>query len=229
MLVEVRSDKAIYPLFCLLSCVITFFGGLLMVRQDWFPLYLAALLVIYAAFGYLSTALRIVPAFLAVAAMVAVLSLFFATPQQALQTGYRVLLLGVSAVPSISMAAIDLVRVLNRLKCPRWLTLGLLIGLRFIGIMALEIRRIRQAMRLRGVNSAWYDPRVVYRALVIPLMMRLLSISDLLALSLETRAFSMDGRVTSYRTLTVRGRDGVYIAAMTAVSLAGLLFCWMGR
>lgn len=93
----------------------------------------------------------------------------------------------------------------------------------------MEIRRIRQAMRLRGVNSAWYDPRVVYRAFVIPLMMRLLSISDLLALSLETRAFSMDGGVTSYRTLTVRRRDSAYIAAVAAVILAGILLSWVGK
>lgn len=229
MLGEVKSEKSIYPLFCLLSCVITFFSGLLMVRRDWFPLYLVILLVVNIGFGYLPTIVKIVPAFLAVATVVGLLSLLFASPHQAFQTGYRVLLLGVSAVPTISMAPIDLVRVLNGLKCPRWLTLGLLIGLRFVGIMATEIRRIRQAMRLRGVNSAWYDPRVVYRAMVIPLMMRLLSISDLLALSLETRGFSMNGEVTSYRTILVGGRDGAYLAAITTVSLAGILLSGMGR
>lgn len=228
MLAKMRSGRAVYPLFCLLSCILTFFCGLLMVRQGWFLLYLIALLVINVTFGYGPTALRLVPAFLAVAVAVGLLSLPFATPQQAMQTGYRVLLLGVSAVPTIGMAAIDLVRVLNRLKCPRWLTLGLLIGLRFVGVMAREIGRIRQAMRLRGVSGAWYDPKVVYRAMVVPLMMRLLGISDLLALSLETRAFSMDGVVTRYRTPVVRGRDGVYLAAVVAVSFAGLLASRMG-
>ena len=68
------------------------------------------------------------------------------------------LLLGISVVPTLSMLPMDLVRCLNQLRCPRILSLGLLIALRFMPIMGQEIQRIRRAMKLRGVNAAWYNP-----------------------------------------------------------------------
>lgn len=228
MLEHLRSAKTVYPLFALLICLFTFFSGLLFVKQAWFLAYLLVLIVIHAIFGYGRTLVRVLPAFLLLGGAVACLSLLFATPMQAAQTGFRILLLGVSAIPTIGMPAINLVRVLNQIKCPRWLTLGLLIGLRFISIMAQEIRRIRIAMRLRGINSGWYNPAVLYRAFIIPLMMRILSISDLLALSLETRAFSMEGEVTFYKTIHIQKRDALYFALVIATCLACFLFYWVG-
>lgn len=228
MFVKPEARREVYPLFALISSLIVFFCGLLLARESWFYIFLLVSLVPLVLFGYGRTALHIVPAFTLLGVVVGLLSLIFASRAQALQTTLRMVLLGVSVVPTISMAAINLVRVLNKLRCPRWLTLGLLIGLRFVPIMAQEIRRIRQAMRLRGVGNRWYHPRVIYRAFVIPLMMRIISISDLLALSLETRAFSMRGEATSYKTVSVGARDVAFLLLIVAQSALGLLLKFGG-
>lgn len=229
MIKQISIKTPVFPLFSLIACVTTFVSGLLMVRDVWFFLFLPTLIVINIMFGYGPTLIRIVPPFLLVSLFVGLLSLPFASAHEALQTGSRVFLLGISAVPTISMAAIDLVRVLNRIRCPRWLTLGLMIGIRFTGIMATEMRRIRQAMRLRGANTSWYNPKVIYRAFIIPLMMRIISISDLLSLSLETRAFSMEGEVTSYKDIYIQDRDVIYLSLVVLASMAGIILTWTGR
>ena len=53
----------------------------------------------------------------------------------------------------------------------------------------LEVKIIREAMRTRGANSI-FAPAVLYRSFVIPLVLRLVNISDTLSLSVETRGFT---------------------------------------
>lgn len=228
ILQRLRSEKKIYPLFCILQSLLTFFIGLALVRQTWFWAYLAVLLLIHFFFGYAYTILRVIPVFVLVAASVGLVSLAYAEPLQALQAGYRVLLIGVSAIPSLSMSAMDLVRNFNQIKVPRWLTLGFLIALRFTRIMASEVRRIRNAIRLRGASAAWYRPSVAYRAFILPLVVRIMNISDLLAVSLETRGFRMDGETTQYKSLRLRGRDFAFALSILVFCGAALLLAYGG-
>ena len=60
----------------------------------------------------------------------------------------------------------------------------MLITLSFVPVLAAEIRQVRSAMKTRGATSL-YKPAVLYRAFLIPLIVRLVNISDTLTLSLD--------------------------------------------
>lgn len=144
------------------------------------------------------------------------------------QTVVRALLLGICAVPMITIPPADLTRCMNQLHCPRIITLGMLVTLRFIPILVTEIRRIWEAMRVRGANVKWYRPDCLYRAFFIPLVMRIIGISDTLSLSLETRAFALDNSpATVYGKVELRARDIIFLVAVI-ISCAGLgVAAWM--
>ena len=144
------------------------------------------------------------------------------------QTVVRALLLGICAVPMITLPPADLTRCMNQLHCPRIITLGMLVTLRFIPILVTEIRRIWEAMRVRGANVKWYRPDCLYRAFFIPLVMRIIGISDTLSLSLETRAFALDNSpATVYGKVELRARDIIFLVAVI-ISCAGLgVAAWM--
>ena len=104
----------------------------------------------------------------------------------------------------------------------------MLVTLRFIPILVTEIRRIWEAMRVRGANVKWYRPDCLYRAFFIPLVMRIIGISDTLSLSLETRAFALDNSpATVYGKVELRARDIIFLVAVI-ISCTGLgVAAWM--
>ena len=137
----------------------------------------------------------------------------------------RCLLLGVAAVPMLSLPAADMTRSLRQMKCPGALTLGILVTIRFIPVLVGEVRQIREAMKTRGAGSAWRRPQTIYRAFFIPLTMRILGISDALSLSLETRGFRLKNKDASvFRPVRFGWRDGVFVVGTGILSvLLGVL------
>ena len=102
------------------------------------------------------------------------------------------------------------------------ITLGMLIAVRFLPVLGSEIARIREAMKTRGVRASLWNVRCFYRALVMPLMLRIINMSDTMALSLETRGFDLENReVSVYRPVRFFARDGVF-AACIVILLVGL-------
>lgn len=97
----------------------------------------------------------------------------------------------VAIMYSSSIEPVRLTRSLNQIHCPRAITLGLLICTSFLPSLKLEVRRVREAMRTRGAGSI-LKPQILYRAFLIPFVMRLINISDTLSLSIETRGFTLD-------------------------------------
>ena len=78
-----------------------------------------------------------------------------------------------------------------------------------------EIKRIREAVKTRGAGSV-YNPKVWYRAFLIPLVMRLVKISDTLSLSVETRGFSLGKEKYSvYKNEIFSWTDLLFIAGLT--------------
>ena len=123
------------------------------------------------------------------------------------------------------MAQIRLIRNMNQLHFPKMLTLGMLIAVRFVPVVGSEVRQIREAMKTRGVRASLWNFKCFYRALLIPLIMRLINISDTLSLSLETRGFELENTpVTVYEPVQFTLRDGLYLAGMIAVLAGNLAF-----
>jgi energy-coupling factor transporter transmembrane protein EcfT len=102
------------------------------------------------------------------------------------------------------------------------LTLGMLVAIRFVPILLGEMRRIREAMRTRGVRLL-LNPSCFYRAFLIPLIMRLVGISELLSLSIETRGFDLaDKGAVVFRPVAFGARD-VMFAVATVLLVVGML------
>jgi energy-coupling factor transport system permease protein len=215
----------LYPLCCVAFSAAMLMGGLLISKRPSFALLLAAVCVVYVCFGYGLIFLRCMKIVLPVCLIVGAVTLLVrgapwdAAP--ALATAGRIFLLGLCAVPLISLPPVNLTRCLTQLKCPRALTIGMLVAIRFIPVVVAEMFRIREAMMTRGVRLT-LNPSYVYRAFLIPFVMRLIGISDILALSLETRGFDMDGKDASvFRRVSFDARDAAF-CAVTAALIAGM-------
>jgi energy-coupling factor transporter transmembrane protein EcfT len=197
-------------------------GGLLISKRPTFAILLAAICALYLAFGYARPFVRVLAVALPVCAVVSLISLLTrGAPWDltaALQTPGRVFLLALCAVPLISLPPVNLTRCMTQLGCPRILTLGMLVAIRFVPVLAGEMMRIREAMMTRGVRLA--DPSYAYRAFLVPLVMRLTGISDILALSLETRGFDIHGReATVFRPVRFTPRDAAFCICGAALIL----------
>jgi len=215
---RLQIRNPLYPLVCILSAIALLVVGLFYAKSDYFGLYILTICLLYCFFGLAAATMKCLLVFIPVGAVFALFSFLFQREAvTAFQMAGRVLLIGVSAVPMVTMPPICLTRCLTQLGCPKVITLGMLVAIRFVPLVGGEVRRVGQAMRTRGIR------RSVHRAFVVPVMIRLLSISDTMALSLETRAFSMGKEPASvYEPVRFCLRDGVY-CGMVAVILTG----WM--
>lgn len=129
----------------------------------------------------------------------------------------RCLLLGIAAAPIISIPVADLTRCLNQLKFSRAATLGMMITVSFIPIIIFEIQKISEVFKTRGLTGRVKNPSVIFRAFFIPLIMRVINISDSLTLSLETRGFDLNNKnVTVYKPIKFTVRDAVFIFVTAA-------------
>jgi energy-coupling factor transporter transmembrane protein EcfT len=225
MIESLLARNPLYPLCCVAFSAAMLVGGLVVSGRPSFAFLLAAICAIYVAFGYGLPFVRCMKAVLPVCLAVGLIFLLTrGLPWDYAAASYasgRIFLLGLCAVPLISMPPVNLTRCLTQMGCPRVLTLGMLVAIRFIPVLASEMLRIREAMKTRGVRLT-LNPSYVYRAFLVPFVMRLIGISDILALSLETRAFDMDGKgATAFRPVRFGVRDAVF-SAVAAALVAGV-------
>lgn len=121
-----------------------------------------------------------------------------------------------AAALGMSVEPADMTRSLSALKVPRGVTLGMLIALSFPPVLGAEIKRVREAMKTRGAGSI-LNPKILYRAFLVPFVMRLVNISDTLSLSVETRGFSLEKTpYTVYKKEIVCLSDVLFILGLAA-------------
>lgn len=221
---SLRAKKPLYPLVGLISSVATLIAGMLFSKHLSVFLFIAILAVLYAAFGFGKVELKVGAMMLCLGLLIGLLSAATSRSFDSFwQTVGRTLLLGICSVPIISIPPADLTRCLVQLKCPRVITLGMLVTIRFIPVLVGEIRQIWEAMKTRGARMAWYRFDCLYRAFFIPLTMRIINISDTLSLSLETRGFVLDDKeATVYHPIAFHLRDGLFSLLVTC-SIVGLV------
>lgn len=222
MMHSLRVKTPLYPLVCILSSMVIAIVGLIMVKGNATPWLILLLCVADCCFGLYKATFKCLMIFVPVGAVFGMFTyLFNWNLIEAIQMGERILLLAVAAIPAVCMPPINLIRCLTKLCCPRMITLGMLIVIRFIPVLRAEVSRIREAMKTRGVSASLWNFQCFYRALLIPLMMRLINISDTLSLSLETRGFELGkAQSTIYREVRFRPRDAVY-SVLVGVMLIG--------
>ena len=211
-------NKKLYPLVAVLAGLFIIVFGLIMARELLLcSIFLGAVFVWLLLFGCGRACLRIVPVFVVVAGIF--FGIFYGatgTVNSGWAMANRFGAVFLAIVPGMSVAPVRMTRSLSQIHTPRSVTLGMLIAMSFVPMLKGEIKRVREAMKTRGAGSV-FNPKILYRAFLVPLVMRLVNISDTLALSVETRGFALGKvRYTIYKKENIALSDIVFILGLTA-------------
>ena len=219
------NKRPLFPLIGIGSVILILIFGLLGSEKK---ICLAYLLIMYALFfvyGYWKSCLAVLPVAVVLCLILGGITFVVShDPASTLAAVNRILAVCVAVIPGLAMEPIALVRGLSVLKLPRMLTLAMMITLEFFPLLAKEVKQVREAMNTRGAGSL-LNPKIFYRAFLIPLMVRLVNISDTLALSVETRGFSTepDAVYSVYKTVSARPVDIVFLVIVIAGGIGTVL------
>ena len=207
-----------YPLIAIVAALFVIVFGLVVARNENLCWYLLGVLVWLCLFGCFKGVLKILPAFIVFGGAFA--GIAYASAGGDVQAAismlnrFGALFLGVAL--SMSVSAVRMTRSLSQIHTPRAITLGMLISMSFVPMLKGEIGRVREAMKTRGAGSV-LNPKILYRAFLVPLVMRLVNISDTLALSVETRGFALGKvRYTIYKKEKIALSDIVFVLGLIA-------------
>lgn len=217
--------RPIYPVIGLVSSIVILVFGLITAKSVACIWFLSGMWVLFLAFGYWRSCLAVLPAAALLCAVLAGITYAISKDVQATYAAVnRILAICVAVVPGLALPPIDLVRNFSTLRVPRVITLGMMITLTFFPLLGGEVRQVREAMKTRGAGS-FFSPQIFYRAFLIPLVMRLVNISDTLALSVETRGFTKEATDCSvYKTVNLRPADLLFfLLVLTGAVLAVVL------
>ncbi len=213
-----RYKRNLYPLIAIASALIIMVFGLVMARTVVCSYFLLGALVWVILFGCYKQALKALPLFIVFGGVFALIAYFSSGKNfdSALAMANRFGAVFLAIVPSMSIQAVAMTRNLSQLHTPRGITLGMLITMSFIPVLRAEIKRVREAMKTRGAGSI-LNPKIFYRAFLIPLVTRLVDICDTLALSIETRGFTLGkSKYTVYKKEAINYMDVLYILGLIA-------------
>ena len=199
--------KKRYPLFVFLSSLFLIVFGLCMARSVKCSFFLAGCFV-----------WRMLPVLILTGGSFATLAYFAygKDGKAAMAMANRFASVFLAAALGMSVEPADMTRNLSTLKMPRGVTLGMLIATSFPPVLGAEIKRVREAMEIRGAGSV-LNPKIFYRAFLVPFVMRLVNISDTLSLSVETRGFSLEKvPYTVYKKEIVCMSDVLFISGLAA-------------
>ena len=193
-----RFRTKLYPLIAIAASLFVIIFGLIVARNENLCWYLLGVLAWLCIFGCFKGVLKMLPAFVVFGGAFAGIAYASAGGDLAaalsMLNRFGALFLGIAL--SMSVAAVRMTRSLSEVHTPRAITLGMLISMSFVPMLKGEIGRVREAMKTRGAGSV-LDPKILYRAFLVPFVMRLVNISDTLALSVETRGFTLGGSLYS--------------------------------
>ena len=221
-----KYKRNLYPLIAIASALLIMVFGLIKAKRVECSYFLLGALVWLLLFGCYKQVLSALPLFIIFGGVFALIAYFSSgkNPDSALAMANRFGAVILAIVPSMSIQAVAMTRNLSQLHMPRGITLGMLITMSFIPVLRGEIKRVREAMKTRGAGSI-LNPKIFYRAFLIPLVTRLVDISDTLALSIETRGFTLGkSKYTVYKKEAINYFDVLYILGLiTGLVLAVVL------
>lgn len=182
----------LYPLVALASAITIMVFGLVMAKYVRCTYFLVGAFVWLCIFGCAKGCLKSLPAFIVVGGVFAVIAYFAygKSTEAAIAMANRFASVFLAVAIGMSIEYVATTRCLSQLHISRAITLGMLIATSFMPVLRAEIKRVREAMKTRGAGSV-LNPKIFYRAFLVPLCMRLVGISDILALSVETRGFRL--------------------------------------
>lgn len=210
--------KKIYPLLVFVVSIFFIVFGLVMARNEKFIWFLLGAYVWLFIFGCKKGCLHMIFPFIVAGGIFGVIAYFAYgrdfTAALAMVNRFGAVFLAIAL--GMSIEPIDMTRNLSTLKAPRGVTLGMLIATSFPPVLKAEKQRVREAMKTRGAGSI-LNPKIFYRAFLVPFVMRLVNISDTLSLSVETRGFSLEKvPYTVYKKEKICISDIIFILGLAA-------------
>lgn len=212
-----KFKQKLNPLIAFTGALFLCLFGLITAKFSYLSYYLIAVYVWLFLFGCFRSCLRVLPLFLIVGGIIfGVAYGAFDDLSFAIAMTNRFGAIFLAAAIGMSVEYVCMTRALSQIHVSRGITLGMLIATSFVPVLKSEIRRVREAMKTRGAGSI-LNPKIFYRAFLVPLVMRLVGISDTLALSVETRGFAL-GKVkyTIYKRETISVSDVVFMLGLIA-------------
>lgn len=215
---HLQVKNPIYPLISVIASILILVFGLISAKSISGIYFLCGMWLLFLLFGYWKACFAILPVAAVLCAFLAGITYAVSQDVLAAQAAIiRILAVCVGVIPGLALSPILLVRSFSALKVPRTITLGMMITLNFFPLISSEVRQVREAMKTRGAGNV-LNPQIFYRAFLIPLLMRLVNISDTLALSVETRGFTTekDTDYSVYKTVRLRISDLLFLAVVIA-------------
>lgn len=219
----VAPHNRLHPLLALAVALPILLGGFFVLGGPRPWLYPLSIVILLTLFGYGKAVLKVSLIAIPFIAIAAGLTWLGSGQERAEVHALRTYVFFLSSVVTLAIEPIDLVRALQQIRFPRVLCIGILITLRFFSVLAAETARIHQALKSRGVTLL-SRPSLLFRAYLMPLILRVFSISDRLTLSLEIRAFELDGTASLYRRIPWTGRDFLFIFCLIGFIVGGSLY-----
>lgn len=191
-------QRKIYPLLALLVSIFFLVFGLVIARDEYCIYFLLASYLTLFLFGCHKQCLKGLLWFVPVSVLFSVLTYYIYgnDMKSALTMFNRFFALFLSTIIGASVSSIRMSRCLSSLHFPKSITLGMMISTSFTTVLSTEVKRISKAMKTRGAGNL-LNPRVFYRAFLIPFVIRIVNISDTLSLSIETRGFTLQKSLTT--------------------------------
>ncbi len=186
-----KPKYRLFPLVNVIAAIAVIVFGLVMAKTLECSYFLLGFMVWICLFGCWKSTLRMLPALILVGGLFALISYLSSGEWMnavSMANRFGAIFLGMAVASSHSTTST--VRCLSQIHTPRSITLGTLITTSFMPLLKVEIKRVREAMKTRGAGSV-LNPKIFYRAFLVPFVMRLVNISDTLSLSVETRGFSL--------------------------------------
>lgn len=218
-----KAKNPLYPLLGVLSGIVVLVFGLITAKSAASTIYLCGVWLLFAVFGYYKSCLAVLPFALIMGGIFC--GITYALSKDAVTTyaaANRIFAVCIAVIPGLALEPITLVRNFSCLRAPRTVTLGMMIALGFFPLLRNETKRIREAMLTRGAGNV-FNPAIFHRAFLIPLVVRLVNVSDTLALSVETRGFDPhDKNYTVYRKVRFGLKDALFAFVLLAGSVTAV-------
>lgn len=217
--------KSIYPLFLIIASVVILITGLLLAKLEIGKYYIIGILFFLIIFGYMEKIVFIsLYVFLTNIVFLGLIYLITRETKELLPAFIRINTTFLAVIPGMGVSTKELANSLHKLKINKKIILGLIITYNFIPKMREEMKIIKESIKTRNLKLKFYNPKIYYRAYFIPLLIRIIKISDTLSLSIETRNFDFDSKkVTIYNDTFIKLRDILFLVILLLMSIGGIL------
>nr|WP_106783098.1 energy-coupling factor transporter transmembrane component T [Lysinibacillus timonensis] len=224
ILLALIFDPVTPSIVLLCTILIVFIGG----NVSWkrYFLYLSPFLLF--SFGMFWTTLVFAKQSDSSAQMISILTFEFPRESLIIALALAVRVLSVAALSLLfifTTNTIDFIlSLIQQLKLSPRIAYGVLAGYRFLPMMKNEMKIIREAHRIRGVNQATTITEKCgqYKRYAIPLLASAIRKAERTATAMESKGFTGERNRTFFRQFTISNKDWIFLVIMLMIYAAAV-------